>query len=130
MHPRKREKKKYIPRFMNSTEENNVDVNANIIDENKNISKAQADEQNNINIKNESKNTIGQSGNSDVDLQVDIHVDTTAIGFAILCSLLATKQMNNEEFEQALKKLEDITKKRDVVFSDVNNLSNVKIFKR
>jgi hypothetical protein len=43
-----------------------------------------------IRINSENINTIGQSGNSDVDVHVDVHVDTTPIAFAILTSLLAT----------------------------------------
>ncbi|MEH7346735.1 hypothetical protein V7122_23075 [Bacillus sp. JJ1532] len=119
---------KYISRFMNSNEENDIEINN--IEENRNSAEARSKEQNTIKINNESKNSIGQSGNSDVDLQVDVHVDTTAIGFAILCSLLATKQMSNLEFEQAVKRLEEITKKKDIIFTDSNNLSNVKIFKK
>ncbi|MBS4192147.1 hypothetical protein KHA94_18435 [Bacillus sp. FJAT-49705] len=128
MYSRKRGNK-YIPR-LNSKEENDIDINSNIIDENKNNAEARSNDQNIIKINNESKNSIGQSGNSDVDLQVDIHVDTTAIGIAILCSLLATKQMSNVEFEEAVKRLEEITKKKDVIFTDENNLANVKIFKK
>jgi hypothetical protein len=52
---------------------------------------------------------IGHSGNSDVDVNVNIQVDTMPIAFAILCSLLATKQMTNEEFDQAVAKLETLS---------------------
>lgn len=83
-------------------------------------------------IENENKNSIDHSGNSDVDVKVDVHVDTTAIGFALLCSLLATKQMNNEEFEEAVRRLENLTNQKESIFSakDVNNLSNVRPFMR
>jgi hypothetical protein len=52
---------------------------------------------------------IGHSGNSDVDVNVNIQVDTMPIAFAILCSLLATKQLTNEEFESAVRKLETLS---------------------
>lgn len=59
---------------------------------------------------------IRQSGNSDVDVKVQ--VDTTPIAYAMLCSLLATKQLSKEEFETAVSKLEDLTN------SDRNDLFN------
>ncbi|WP_274854051.1 hypothetical protein [Bacillus methanolicus] len=49
---------------------------------------------------------VAHSGNSDVNVHVNIQVDVTPIAFAVLYSLLATKQLSNEEFELALKKLE------------------------
>ncbi|RHW34154.1 hypothetical protein D1B31_19840 [Neobacillus notoginsengisoli] len=84
-----------------------------------------------VKIKNENLNSIGQSGNSDVDIQIDVHVDTTAIAFALLTSLLATKQMSSEEFEEAVKRLESLTGKRSpVAFEEKNDVSNVKYFNR
>ncbi|GMB10093.1 hypothetical protein [Thermolongibacillus altinsuensis] len=59
--------------------------------------------------KQSNQSQIGHSGNSDVDVNVDIQVDTMPIAFAILCSLLATKQMTNEEFDLAVAKLETLT---------------------
>jgi len=78
----------------------------------------------------ETINTIGHSGNSDVDLRVDVNVDTTSIGFAILCSLLATGQMNNEEFQIAVKKLEELTNRKSGNFlgRDDNNITNVRLY--
>lgn len=75
-------------------------------------------------------NSIGHSGNSDVDLKVDINVDTTSIGFAILCSLLATGQMNKEEFQVAVKKLEELTNRKSGNFlgRDDNSITNVRLF--
>ncbi len=83
----------------------------------RNFSESNAIEENIVKIKNENINTIGQSGNSDVDVQVEVIVDTTAIAFAILTSLLATKQMTNEEFNIALRRLENLTQGRDSNFS-------------
>ncbi|MCQ6275430.1 hypothetical protein JMM81_10710 [Bacillus sp. V3B] len=79
---------------------------------------------------NESINSIGHSGNSDVDLKVDVNIDTTAIGFAILCSLFATRQMDNEEFQIAVQKLEGLTNKKMSTFTgrDVNSPNNIRLF--
>jgi hypothetical protein len=79
---------------------------------------------------NDSINSIGHSGNSDVDLKVDVNIDTTPIGFAILCSLLATGQMNNEQFQISVQKLEELTNRKMSNFSghDFNNLTNVRLF--
>lgn len=55
------------------------------------------------------KSKIDQSGNSDVDVSVNVTVDTSSIAYAYLCSLLATNKMTNEEFEAALNKLEELT---------------------
>jgi len=100
--------------------------------DNKNNAESQSIELDNIKIKNESINSIGQSGNSDVDIQIDVHVDTTAIAFAILCSLLATKQMNNVEFDEAVEKLQNLNLRENYryKFDDPNDLSNVRMFKR
>lgn len=78
-------------------------------------------------IKNLNSNNIRQSGNSDVDVKVDVHVDTTAIGYAILCSLLATKQMSNEEFKAAVRSLEELTRK-NLLDQETNDPSNVRLF--
>ncbi|MCE4050733.1 MULTISPECIES: hypothetical protein [Bacillaceae] len=55
---------------------------------------------------------IGQSGNSDVDVYVNIEIDTKPIAYALLSSLLATKQITRFEFEEAIKNLEKLTKKQ------------------
>lgn len=57
--------------------------------------------------------TIGHSGNSDVDVQVTIEVDTRPIAYALLCSMLATKQLSQSEFETAVKKMEELTGKKE-----------------
>ncbi|EKN67709.1 hypothetical protein M670_00314 [Schinkia azotoformans MEV2011] len=89
----------------------------------------ESDEQKVIHIRNSNSTEVGQSGNSDVDLKIDVHVDTTAIGYAILCSLLATKQMDNDEFNKAVRKLEEMTRKT-FFGKDVNDPSNVKLFNK
>lgn len=64
---------------------------------------------------------IGHSGNSDVDVQVTIEVDTRPIAYALLCSMLATKQLSQSEFETAVKKMEELTGKKES-----NNVINKK----
>ncbi len=82
-------------------------------------------EKNIIDITPKNLNSIGHSGNSDVDVNIDVNVDTTPIGFAILCYLLAKGQMNNEEFQVAVQKLENLTNKNIDTFLNqgVNNLT-------
>ena len=56
---------------------------------------------------------IGHSGNSDVDVQVSIEVDTRPIAYALLCSMLATKQLSQSEFDTAVNKMEELTGKKE-----------------
>lgn len=58
---------------------------------------------------NENLAKIGHSGNSDVDVHVNVQVDTRPIAYAMLCSLLATQQITHNEFKKALDKLEELT---------------------
>jgi len=59
---------------------------------------------------NENKSIIRESGNSDVDVSVDI--DTTPIAFAMLCSLVASNQMSEKEFKAAVRDLEAFKNKQ------------------
>ncbi|MGM7635196.1 hypothetical protein [Bacillus sp. Hm123] len=54
---------------------------------------------------------VGHSGNSDVDIHIDVEVDTKPVAYAMLCSLLATKQLTTEEFEEALERLQKLIDK-------------------
>lgn len=115
---RYRDKNQYIPpSWQNSRNHNNS-------------SDSLALQEDNVKIKSENINTIGQSGNSDVDVKVDVFVDTTPIAFAILTSLLATNQMTVEEFNEAIRRLENLTQGRDLNVSSLipNNVSDVKLF--
>lgn len=62
---------------------------------------------------------IGHSGNSDVDVHVSIEVDTRPIAYALLCSMLATKQLSQSEFDTAVNKMEELTGKKES--TKVNN---------
>jgi hypothetical protein len=56
---------------------------------------------------NSNQSQVAHSGNSDVNVHINIQVDVKPIALAILYSLLAKKQLSNEEFESALRKLEE-----------------------
>ncbi|GLO64499.1 MULTISPECIES: hypothetical protein [Oceanobacillus] len=67
------------------------------------------------------ESTIRESGNSDVD--ISILVDTKPIAYAMLCSLLATKQLTRREFEKAVRELEELTHN-----FNRNDVSNVRLY--
>lgn len=56
---------------------------------------------------------ISNSGNSDVDVntKIDVYIDVMPIAFAILYSSLAKKQISKNEFENAIKKLNEYKSK-------------------
>lgn len=51
---------------------------------------------------------IGHSGNSDVDVFTHIEVDTKPIAYAMLCSLYAQRKLSENEFNLAVRKLEEL----------------------
>jgi hypothetical protein len=57
---------------------------------------------------NKLNTVVGNSGNSDVDLVVNIDIDTNAIAYAVLCSLYAKGEINDLELEKAIKKLDSL----------------------
>ncbi|KKI93645.1 hypothetical protein WQ54_03280 [Bacillus sp. SA1-12] len=57
---------------------------------------------------NDNKASINTSGNSNVDISIDI--DTRAIAYAVLCSLYATDKLNESQFQKALEKFESVMK--------------------
>jgi GTPase SAR1 family protein len=69
----------------------------------------------------ENQAKINQSGNSNVSVNVNVEVDTKAIAYAILCSSLAKKELTNAEFEFALKKLDELTSKKNKEESQATN---------
>ncbi|MCA1063966.1 hypothetical protein QTG56_01925 [Rossellomorea sp. AcN35-11] len=54
------------------------------------------------------QSTITGSGNSDVDVHITIDVDVKPVAFAMLYSLLASKQLTAEQFEEAWKRLQEL----------------------
>jgi hypothetical protein len=59
-------------------------------------------------IENKLSTVVGHSGNSDVDLVVNIDIDTKAIAYGVLCSLYAKGEINDLELEKAIKKLDSL----------------------
>jgi hypothetical protein len=59
-------------------------------------------------VQNKLNTLIGHSGNSDVDLVVNIDIDTKAIAYSILCSLHAKGELNEQELENAIQKLDSL----------------------
>ena len=52
---------------------------------------------------------ISHSGNANVDVDVNLIIDTKSIAYALLCSSLAKKELTNDQFEFALNKLAELT---------------------
>ncbi|MCF2131999.1 hypothetical protein L1I79_37100 [Strepomyces sp. STD 3.1] len=79
------------------------------------------------------KNSIDHTGNSDVDVTVDVEVDTMPIAFAMLYSLFASKQISSEEFELAIQRLKSWNSKDNSnaqFYSgrDINNIIDARLF--
>jgi hypothetical protein len=75
---------------------------------------------------------IEESGNSDVDVNVMVEVDTMPIAFAILIAQWSSRQLSDKDFKRAIQKLEDLTEQhnKNKKTRDNNDLSNVRIFGR
>ncbi|MEH6944698.1 hypothetical protein V7014_23235, partial [Bacillus sp. JJ722] len=56
---------------------------------------------------------VSHSGNSEVDVNVVVHVDLTPLAFAMLYSLLANRLLTEEGFILALERLERYIKKQE-----------------
>lgn len=77
----------------------------------------------------DTRSSVGYSGNSDVD--VEVTVDTTPIAYAMLCTLLASKQISDTEFKAAVRRLEDLSHKgKSPTIREMNDLSQVKLNKK
>lgn len=74
------------------------------------------------------KSAVKYSGNSDVD--VNVHVDTKPIAYAMLCTLLASKQISNEEFEEAVSRLDKLTNREKRKMKNVDDFIRPKLNKR
>ncbi|MGG3467533.1 hypothetical protein ABES02_08590 [Neobacillus pocheonensis] len=55
---------------------------------------------------NRLKSLVRNSGNSDVDLTVNVDIDTKAIAYGMLCSLYAKGELTELELERAIQKLD------------------------
>ncbi|KAB2333956.1 hypothetical protein [Bacillus mesophilum] len=59
-------------------------------------------------VENNLKTVIERSGNSDVDLTVNVDIDTTPIAYGILCSIFAKGDLTELELEKAIQKLDHL----------------------
>ncbi|GAA0323868.1 hypothetical protein GCM10008967_12990 [Bacillus carboniphilus] len=57
---------------------------------------------------NQNQSRINQSGNSDVDVNVKVEVDTKPIAYALLVSLLSTNQLSRSQFNEAVNQLDEL----------------------
>lgn len=76
---------------------------------------------------------VGHSGNSDVDLVVNIDIDTKAIAYGVLCSLYAKGEINEKELEKAIQKLDtlierDKRKRNPIIILILKTNQNYMIF--
>ncbi|WP_142384809.1 hypothetical protein [Bacillus sp. M6-12] len=82
----------------------------------------------NENLENTKNNSaIGHSGNSNVDVHVSVEVDTRPIAYAMLCALLASNQLSNQQFETAVKKWEDLSDSKKKKSNDDKSDSSSKV---
>lgn len=80
-----------------------------------------------INTNHEVLSTVGHSGNSDVD--VEVTVDTAPIAYAMLCTLLASKQISSDDFKTSVRRLEGLTRNgRKPSIKELNDVSQVKLY--
>jgi hypothetical protein len=70
--------------------------------------------------------SVNKSGNSDVDVNVIVEIDMIPIALVFLCLSLVKKELSNEEFELATKKLLEKTNKYRENKKEKN--TNVKYF--
>lgn len=54
---------------------------------------------------------VGQSGNSDVDLVVNIDINTKAIAYGMLCSLYAKGELTESQLVRAVEVLDKLIKR-------------------
>ncbi|MFB6469035.1 hypothetical protein ACE38V_19980 [Cytobacillus sp. Hz8] len=74
-------------------------------------------------VENKLRSTVNHSGNSDVDLNLKIEIDTKAIAYGMLCSLFAKGDLTELELEKAIRKLDNLierdrNKKRNINYYD------------
>jgi hypothetical protein len=59
-------------------------------------------------IENKLNSLIGNSGNSDVDLTVNVDIDVKPIAYGIICSEYAKGNINEQDLERAIQKLDSL----------------------
>lgn len=71
-------------------------------------------------VENKLQSMVSHSGNSDVDLTLNIEIDTKAIAYGMLCSLYAKGDLSEQELEKAIQKLDNLIER------DRNKTSDIK----
>ena len=61
-----------------------------------------------VTTENQLNTLIGHSGNSDVDLTVNIDIDTKGIAYGMLCSLYAKGELTKLELYKAIHRLDKL----------------------
>lgn len=67
------------------------------------------------------KALVHRSGNSDVD--VTVHIDTSALAYAFACYLFADGRLNDEQYKTMIRELDRQYKKRGFSTSKRNDQS-------
>lgn len=62
-------------------------------------------------VENQLQALVGNSGNSDVDLSVQVDVNTKIIAYGMLCSLYAKGEISESELERAISKLDSLVER-------------------
>ncbi|MED4530613.1 hypothetical protein [Metabacillus fastidiosus] len=71
---------------------------------------------------------INRSGNSDVDVNVNVEIDTMPIALALLCLSFANKQLTRKQFEAAVEELVEVTDRYKKGQKKRKGESTVKLF--
>ncbi|WP_053217341.1 hypothetical protein [Virgibacillus senegalensis] len=62
-------------------------------------------------VENNLRTLLKNSGNSDVDLEVNIDIDTKAIAYGIICSLYGRGDLSERELDKAVQKLDRLVER-------------------
>lgn len=61
-------------------------------------------------VKTDASSAVNHSGNSDVDVKVNVNIDTMPIALAFLVLSYANNQITRQQFEDAVEKLLEVNK--------------------
>ncbi len=77
---------------------------------------------------NQIRALVQESGNSDVDVNVYVDIDTKSIAYAILCAMYAKGELSEIALEKAIKKLNQYLNRNQKDTKTAKNACNVKPF--
>ncbi|WP_147534294.1 hypothetical protein [Bacillus marasmi] len=80
-------------------------------------------------VKTDASSAVNHSGNSDVDVKVNVNVDTMPIALAFLVLSYANKQIDRQQFEEAVEKLLEVNKQYQKTTESYPGDSKVKLMK-